>query len=324
MRIGFLHWVSGTLALGLFVFLRNVGAQSLPADYAQHFSYDKTAALDEQTIGPEGFGGSSGVSIQNFSYAGAGGARVPASLVTPKEKGKHPAILWGHWLMPGSSMANRQEFRDEAILLARCGVVSLLIDAPQARPGFKPAPNPALMTEQVIDLKRAVDYLSGMSDVDSTRIGYVGHSWDSGAGAILDAVDKRVAAFVFMSGPQSNLEYVLHSDSPRMVEARKKVDVAKVEQQMRANAWADPGAYAPFMGPAPALLQYGLKDEEWVPIADAKNFVAGAAGSKEVKFYDADHALNADARRDRIAFLARQLKFAPPSASVIASVPQIR
>jgi len=49
-------------------------------------------------------------------------------------------------------------------------------------------------------------------------------------GAILDAVDKRIAAFVFMGGPQSNRQYVLFSDSPRMVSARKGMDLTKVEQ----------------------------------------------------------------------------------------------
>jgi hypothetical protein len=32
---------------------------------------------------------------------------------------------------------------------------------------------------------------------------YVGHGVDAGNGAVLDAVDKRFAAFVFMGGPQS-------------------------------------------------------------------------------------------------------------------------
>ena len=58
-----------------------------------------------------------------------------------------------------------------------------------------------------------MDLLS-RGDVDAKGIAYVGHSWDAGTGAILDALDKRLAAFVFMSGPQSMMEYVLTSDSP--------------------------------------------------------------------------------------------------------------
>lgn len=102
-----------------------------------------------------------------------------------------------------------------------------------------------LIAQQVIDLRRGVDLLLSRPDVDPKRVAYVGHSWDAGTGAILDAVDKRVAAFVFMGGPQSNLQYVLFSDSPRMVSARKNMDITKVEQTMQTNAWADPGSRYP-------------------------------------------------------------------------------
>ena len=74
----------------------------------------------------------------------------------------------------------------------------------------------------------------------AARIAYVGHSWNAGTGAILDAIDKRIAVFVFMSGPQSTREYVISSDSPRMVAVRKIADMAKVEQGLKAKAWADP------------------------------------------------------------------------------------
>jgi hypothetical protein len=39
--------------------------------------------------------------------------------------------------------------------------------------------------------------------------------------------------------------------------------------------------------------------------------------------YDAPHALNATARRDRIAFLIEQLKLKPLSAAAVASIPEL-
>jgi hypothetical protein len=39
--------------------------------------------------------------------------------------------------------------------------------------------------------------------------------------------------------------------------------------------------------------------------------------------YEAPHALNAAARRDRIAFLTEQLKLKPLSAATIASIPEL-
>ena len=158
---------------------------------------------------------------------------------------------------------------------------------------------------------RGLDVLLSRPDVDAARIAYVGHSWNAGTGAILDAIDKRFAAFVFVSGPQSTREYVISSDSPRMVAARKTADMEKVERGLKANAWADPGSYASKFGPAPALFQYGLHDQDWVPLADAKDYVAMSSGPKTTEFYDADHALNEKARMDRDGFLRKTLNLIP-------------
>lgn len=278
---------------------------------AAHFDYGASAPLEVQESSVEQRGN---VTIHDVTYASPNGGRVPAYLVEPNGAGKFAAILWGHWLMPGSAVANRKEFLDEAMALAPSGVVSLLVDAPQVRAGFKPVPGPLVMAHQVVDLRRGVDLLLARTEVDPKRIAYVGHSFDAGTGAILDAVDKRLAAFVFMGGPQSNRQYILSSDSPRMMSARKTADMAKIEQSLEANAWADPGSYAKHLGPAPALFQYGLRDEDWCPVADAKDYFAMSSGPKEIKLYDSDHALNAQARSDRFAFLREHLGLAalPP------------
>jgi hypothetical protein len=42
---------------------------------------------------------------------------------------------------------------------------------------------------------------------------------------------------------------------------------------------------------------------------------------KKMKIYDAPHALNAEATRDRIAFLVGQLSFTPPDAKAVAAIP---
>jgi len=303
------RFVTGAIMLHGFASLSSFGfAQASSSNDAIHFSYDDKAALDVKQVSATV---QDGVTVQDVTYTGANGDTVPAYLVIPKGNGKFAGVIWGHWLMPGTANANRQEFLKEAISLAPAGVVSLLIDAPQTRPNFKPTPNPVLVAQQVIDLCRGMDLLLSRPDVDTTRIAYVGHSWNAGNGAILDAVDKRFAAFVFMSGPQSTMEYVLSSDSPRMAPMRKTTDMVKVEQTMKANAWADPGSYADRLGPAPALFQYGLHDEDWVPLQDAKDYIAMSSGPKTVQFYDADHALNTKASVDRDVFLRKALKLTP-------------
>ncbi len=44
---------------------------------------------------------------------------------------------------------------------------------------------------------------------------------------------------------------------------------------------------------------------------------------KQFAMYDAPHALNAEARRDRIGFLVEQLRIKPLSAAEIASIPDL-
>lgn len=308
---------AGSLLLGgASLPLSELTAQTAVSETSSHFAYQTGAPLDVKQVSTQNRGS---VVIEDITYASPNGGVVPAYLVSPVGKEELlAAVVWGHWLMPGSTTSNRDEFLQEAITLAPAGVISLLIDAPQARPGFKPTPNSVLVADQVIDLRRGLDLLLARPDVDPKRVAYVGHSWDAQTGAIVDAVDKRLAAVVFMSGPQSNRQYVLFSDSPRMVPLRKTADMAKVEQTLQANAWADPGSYAAQLGPAPALFQYALHDEEWVPLADAKEYFASSSGPKEVKFYDSDHALNEEARLDRDQFLLKQLGLPPlsPNASV--------
>jgi cephalosporin-C deacetylase-like acetyl esterase len=302
-------FVAGLLMLGgVRPILGVVLAQTSSSDDSAHFTYDTGVSLNVKQVSVKV---RDGVTIQDITYTGSNGDTVPAYLVIPKGTGKFAGVIWGHWLMPGAANSNREEFLEEAIALAPNGVVSLLIDAPQSRPNFKPTPNPALVAQQVVDLRRGLDLLVSRPDVDAAKIAYVGHSWDAGTGAILDATDKRLAAFVFMSGPQSTMEYVLSSDSPRMVPLRRTTDMAKVEQNLKANAWADPGSYANKLGAAPALFQYGLHDEDWVPLADAKDYVAMSSGQKTTEFYDADHALNAKARMDRDSFLRKTLNLIP-------------
>jgi cephalosporin-C deacetylase-like acetyl esterase len=303
-------WISAMstaiLIAGFAVDRSVVGQTSSPGDPG-HFTYDATVPLGMKQLTTRM---QSGVAVQDITYLGEHGDIVPAYLVVPQGTGKFAAVIWGHWLMPGAANSSREEFLNEAITLAPRGVISLLIDSPQHRPGFRPAANPVLVTEQVIDLRRGLDLLLSRPDVDASRIAYVGHSWNAGNGAILDAVDKRFAAFVFMSGPQSTIEYMISSDSPRMVAARKTADMAKVEATLKANAWADPASYAKDLGPAAALFQYGLRDDDWVPQADAKDYVAKVSGPKQVQFYDADHSLNEKAREDRDEFLRQTLHLA--------------
>jgi cephalosporin-C deacetylase-like acetyl esterase len=311
--------ISSILAALLLTLIRTAPAQVTFMQDVKHFDYDATTALDVQELSVQSH---DGVSIHELTYASPKGGRVPATLIVPSRKGNFAAILWGHWVMPNSPTANRKEFLAEATALAPAGVVSLLIDAPQAREGFKPGQGSPLV-QQVVDLRRGMDLLLSRKDVDPKRIAYVGHSFDAGTGAILDAVDKRFAAFVFMGAPQSMRRFVLTTDSPQVVAYRNSMSPEKLEQTLLETAWTDPGSYAAHLGPAPAFFQYALHDA-WTPLDGAKDYFATSAGPKEVKYYDSDHALNADARHDRIAFLREHLALPPLPPATLEGIPQTK
>ena len=55
----------------------------------------------------------------------------------------------------------------------------------------------------------------------------------------------------------------------------------------------------------------------------ARQYAALVSEPKIFKLYDAPHALNAEARRDRIHFLIEQLKLRPVSDAVIAAIPDL-
>lgn len=310
----------------ILLLLEPVFAQGSYRKAAKHFDYDARAPLDIKEISVQERGG---VRIHDITYASPNGGVVPAYLVLPGGKGKFAAILWGHWMMPKSPTANRSEFLNEAVALAPAGVVSLLIDAPYVRPGFKPDPNPLgsqdseVTQQQVIDLRRGLDLLLARSDVDAKRVGFVGHSFDAECGAIFDAVDKRPAAFVFMGNPVSVRETVLFSNLPDVVQFRKSVPMDKLKAYLDANSWTDPATYAADLGPAPAFFQYATRDE-FVPVDEAKRFFESSSGLKQMKFYDSNHALDAQARQDRYEFLRKHLGLSALPPGILEKVPQTK
>jgi hypothetical protein len=52
-------------------------------------------------------------------------------------------------------------------------------------------------------------------------------------------------------------------------------------------------------------------------------YAARVSEPKRFKEYDAPHALNAEARRDRIAFLTEQLSLKPLDPKLLAAVPDL-
>jgi dienelactone hydrolase len=255
---------------------------------------------------------------------------VPATLVLPPGKGPFAGILFGHWMMPRSPVRNRKEFLEEALLLARSGAVSLLTDAPMVRPGFLPekdelkaeVQNAEASRQQVLDFRRGVDLLIARGDVDPARLAFVGHSYNAHTGGILTGVEKRIGSFVLMAGVFADEEYIFDSKTPAIVELRKRIGEEPLRAFFREHAFDDPIYFIGHSAPAAVFLQFG-RDDAPIPEALARGYFERFEEPKRMEFYKAGHALNAEARKDRVRWLAEKLKLAPVDPEAIERVPDL-
>lgn len=97
----------------------------------------------------------------------------------------------------------------------------------------------------------------------------------------------------------------------------------KFDEKIATRAWLDPGKFVSHAAPAIVFLQYGTHDSPFLSSERAPQYAALVSEPKQFKLYDAPHALNAEARRDRIAFLTDQLKLKPLAPSVVAGIPDL-
>ena len=103
---------------------------------------------------------------------------------------------------------------------------------------------------------------------------------------------------------------------------RQQVGPEKFDAFAAKYSWLDPGKYISNAAPANVFLQYATKEDFLTPEL-AKEYYSIVSEPKSLKFYDAPHALNADARRDRIAFLVKELHLISPKPAAIADIPQL-
>jgi dienelactone hydrolase len=300
-------------------------------DLLPRFDYDSHAGLEMRETDVHK---RDKVRLIELNYAGASGDRVPAYLLIPPGGGPFPAIIWGHWLMKGSPLANKDEFLEEAVILARSGVVSLLIDAPQARNDWVEAKSDAGPLEaakqqseaavhQVTDLRRGIDLLYGRPDVDRKRIAYVGHSWDAHVGAILAGVETRITAYVLMASGYADEEEAFASKDPRTIAHIKEVGEDNIREYFREYAWDDPVYFLGHTDRESIFLQFASGDPITKEMAQ-KYLDRFSAKDKKMEFYDAPHALNAAARLDRDRWLQKHLGVKKIDEPALQAIPQLK
>ena len=275
------------------------------------FNYDQNAPLDVKEVAVIS---RDGIRIHNITYASPKGGRVTAYLVEPAEKSRHAGIVFGHW-----GYGTRTEFLPEAMLYAKAGVVSLLVDdldvrpAPWRRsaPGSEPEAVRNNFIQSVVDLRRGIDLLRARTDVDPDRIAYVGHSSGAHWGAILSAVDPRLKTVVLMAGVPSETTILLESDDPDYVSFRQTTPKEELDKYFKTVSSLDAINYVAHAAPTPLLFQFA-RFERYFNEAAMRRYAETASEPKVVLWYDTGHELNdTQALVDRANWLQRYLGFRP-------------
>ena len=239
------------------------------------------------------------VTVRDITFSPAPGREIKAYLVVPNGSGPFAGILWVHWL--GEEKSNRTQFLNEAVELAPKGVVSLLVDAMWSAPDWFgkriPEKDYENSIRQVIELRRALDLLLSHSNVDKTRIGFVGHDYGAMYGMLMAGVDQRINTFVFIAATQSLNDWAFLGPQPK-----------SKATYLKQNSNLELTDYLRQVRNASKFFQFGRGDF-YVSQADAAILFAAATEPKQRKIYDAPHKMEAnEIVRDRNEWLVKHLK----------------
>ena len=244
--------------------------------------------------------------IEDITYAGPDGSTVEAYLVTPSSAAARadptvgrPGVVFWHWFDPKAPDGDRTQFVDEAVELAGDGVVSLL---PQGRFPWASDPSGGAHDGPAIDaevgrFRAGLALLAAHPSVDPGRLAIVGHDFGGMLATLAAAGDDRVRGLVIIAAtPRWGDWFLPFWDLPD----------DRIEY-LRALRPLDPIERIADVA-APVLFQFAGNDF-YIAAMSALEFSSEATAGAELVTYDgADHAMRiAEARRDRLAFLARHL-----------------
>ena len=291
----------------LFLMLLAVACAAQSAPDVHLFDYDAKASLDFHDNGAQDV---SGIKVHDVSYASPKGGKVPAFLAVPPGNGAFAGIIFVH-----RGQGDRTEFLSEALILARAGAESLLIDGVFNRPGGQaddfthPEKEKQGYIQLVTDIRRGMDLLQSRPEVNGKRIAYVGHSYGATWGGVLAGVEHRIIAYVLMGGlPQ----YGDLSDNKWIWEQiTKKYTNEQIDAYKKAYAPLEPKNFVGLAPPSAIMFQFAEQDRYITP-ALAKIYWEAAREPKLQKWYDTSHEFNdPKALLDRDQFLETQLKLKP-------------
>lgn len=229
------------------------------------------------------------------------GYRRMAELFLPEGAGPFPAILYVHWYEPESHNSNRSQFVNEAVEMAKNGVICLTIETLWSDFDFfmkrTQADDMQNSVEEVINLRRFMDFVLSQANVDEKHFAYVGHDFGGMYGVLTGSLDKRPTHYVIMAATPRFHDWYLYL--PKLEGIARETFIHEMSE-------IDPITHVQNLSPAPVLFQFG-NDDFHVPLERVDEFFAAAGEPKEKKLYEAGHGLNEDASHDRKIWLKKQL-----------------
>ena len=262
------------------------------------------------------------VALYDATYESPAGGLVPAWIVLPEAKGAHPAVIIMHGLPAG-----RDDAVDVALDFGEAGVASILIDAPFNRPGrSRTGSSSEIITftaqdrdeqiQLILDLRRAIDVLGSLPQVDERRVGYLGISYGAAMGGLLAGVEDRIAAYVLAVGDGGLVEHFLGPD-----DTGGRLLTLPAEERATWIAAMEPIEPLYYVGHATAPLFFlAAAYDENVPRSDAERYHTAAPDAARVEWYDSGHDLRHAAQCDTAAWLAGHLAFDAGSVGGCAAI----
>ena len=239
----------------------------------------------------------------DITYQSPRGGDVPASLVLPPgaegRTERYPVVLYVH-----PYLASRGLFFREAFDLASAGVAVFLVDATISRQGrgrldlsdpvYAADLFYALVRQDVVDLRRGLDYLAGRKDIDLERVAVFGQEYGALPAGALAAVDDRIDAVVLATVPAEPSRYWAKEFVPQethdsFAETMRDFDTIRLLDSIDADM----------------LIQNPRRDEDF-PAAEYER-LAEEAGDADVRWYEYGHHMGPEADADRAEWLRQKL-----------------
>ncbi len=277
------------------LFLAGCGGSESASHVAELGAYDEKLPLRTKVEAENS--GSTDITFQSPR-----GGDVEATVVLPPDaaEGKrYPAAVYLH-----PYRFSRSFYYREAFDLAERGVAVLLVggvmsreDVPQVDlldPVYSADAFRSIVRHDLVDLRRALDYLEGRDDIDD-RIGVVGQEYGALPAGGLAAVDDRVDALVLSAVPAEPSRYWAKEFVPQETfdsfhELLRDFDPVRLLGSFDGDV----------------LIQNPRRDDDW-PLKEYERLAEDADGA-DVKWYpDYGHFMGPDADTDRQEWLAQKL-----------------